>query len=105
MLPALKRDLQGRLRSCAFADGVRRKLKWLAFGDPALDVVQAPLAAHLMESAEVLRELGKVTLPIWLLAFRHGAAILMRAPPSPLTPLRSSVSTGIRRGSAIPGMC
>ncbi len=73
MLPALERDLKCRLRSCAFADGVRRKLKRLPLGDPVLNVVQAPLAAHLMESAEVLRELGKVAMPIWLLAFRHGS--------------------------------
>jgi hypothetical protein len=103
--PALKRDLSCGLRSCAFADGGRHKLKWLAFGDPALDVVQTPLAAHLMESAEVLREPGKLTLPIWLLAFRHGAAILIRAHTSPPASLRPSVSTGIWRGSAIPGMC
>jgi hypothetical protein len=80
MLPALKRDLQGSLRSCAFADGVRRKLKWFPFSDPALDVVQASLAAHLMDSAEALQELGKVALPAWLLAFLHGAAILARCP-------------------------
>src|SRR5262245_59274645 len=101
MLPAVKRDLQGGLRSCAFADGVRRKLKWLPFGDPAFDVVHAPIAAHLMENAEVLRELGKLTLPIWLVTFRHDAPILM-----PASDVTSAVGFDRDwRGSGIPGMC
>ena len=58
MLPALKGDLQRGLRSCALADGPRRKLKWLAVSDPALDIVQASFSTPLVEGPNVVRGLG-----------------------------------------------
>ena len=54
MLAGLEDDLQRRLGTCAFADGFRRELKRLAFGDPVLDVVQPSLATQLEQGPEVL---------------------------------------------------
>jgi hypothetical protein len=48
VLSGLDGDLQRRLRSCALGDDVRLELERLPFGDPALDVVQTPLATHLV---------------------------------------------------------
>ena len=49
MLAGLEDDLQRRLGTCAFADGFRRELKRLAFGDPVLDVVQTTFAIQLVQ--------------------------------------------------------
>lgn len=59
MLAAVESDLQRRLRSRALEDGRRRKLNGSALVEPALDVVEASLAAQLMESSEVLKGRGR----------------------------------------------
>jgi len=47
VLAGLERDLERGLRSRALGDRVARKLKRLPLAEPALDIVEAPLAGTL----------------------------------------------------------
>jgi hypothetical protein len=40
-------------------------------GNPALDLIQTPLATQLMEGLELFKRLSKKRLPVWNLIFRH----------------------------------
>jgi hypothetical protein len=72
VLASLKGYLQGRLRSCALRDGLRRNLDRLSFSDPTFDLVQASFSTQLVEGSDVFRGLGKKTMPAGILLFGHG---------------------------------
>lgn len=62
VLAGFERDLQGRLRPCSLRDGLRRQLKRLPIGDPALDVVEAAFAAQLVEGPDFLKGMSERTM-------------------------------------------
>ena len=81
MLAGLERDLERGRRSCSLGEHLWRKLKWLPLGDPAFDLVEAPLAAQLVDDQEPRRRFGEGARPIITSRAWHGAPILARATP------------------------
>jgi hypothetical protein len=59
VLARLQRDFESGLRSSALVNGLVRQLKRPAFGDPALDLVEASLPAELVERPKVLERPGQ----------------------------------------------
>ncbi len=82
MLAGLEHDLERGLRPRTLGDRLGRKLKRLPLGNPALHVVEAPLAAELVEDSDLFGGFGESERQIVNPRVRHGPPILARATPA-----------------------